>query len=129
MLNASLERYSPKVGEVRFPLHPEFIAGLYKRMVRAGPRSRGLRSPTKETPMREAPKRARHVNYAPVAGPEGNGRGSTQFTCRMLDARDPNLTRVADFPAPRFYRPGILLHGCIVFAEVNAFVVTNISYF
>ena len=67
------ERYSPNVGEVEFCLHPEFIAGAYKRMVRAGPRSRGPRSPREEPPMREAPKRARHtmVNYEPVGGLEG----------------------------------------------------------
>src|SRR5215212_11302986 len=67
---ASLERFSPNVGGVGFCLDPDFIPNsspgrINKRMVRAGPRSRGPRSPREQTPIREAPKRARHtiVNY------------------------------------------------------------------
>jgi len=56
-------------------IHPEFIAGAYKRMVCAGPRSAGQRSTrsrsTRSNPWGGSPLRstARHINYEPVGAP------------------------------------------------------------
>ena len=74
---------SSRLGHRGRRIHPEFIAGAYKQTHGAcrAPRSRGLRSPRKDTPMRGSKESPAHiVDYEPVGGAEGYERVAVDAT-------------------------------------------------